>query len=110
MCAHPVADDVAPMDEHLGPTRYVIRVRGILSHRLLTAFPGLHSHTERGDTLLAGALPDQAALHGVLAQIETLGLELLEVRRSRRRGPSAAAKHRAVESVGSDDARSSGRA
>jgi hypothetical protein len=25
--------------------------------------------------------PDQAALHGVLAQVEALGLELLEVRR-----------------------------
>ena len=33
------------------------------------------------DTVLAGALPDQAALHGVLAEIEDLGLELLEVRR-----------------------------
>jgi hypothetical protein len=34
-----------------------------------------------GDTLLRGALPDQSALHGVLAQIEALGLELLELRR-----------------------------
>jgi hypothetical protein len=33
------------------------------------------------DTLLVGALADQAALHGVLAQIEALVLELLEVRR-----------------------------
>jgi hypothetical protein len=33
------------------------------------------------DTLLRGDVPDQAALHGVLAQIEALGLELLEVRR-----------------------------
>jgi len=31
--------------------------------------------------VLHGVLPDQAALHGVLAQIEALGLELLEVRR-----------------------------
>ena len=35
----------------------------------------------RQDTLLRGAVADQAALHGVLAQIEALGLELLEVRR-----------------------------
>jgi hypothetical protein len=72
------------MDEHMGPPHYVIRVRGVLSDRLLTAFPGLRSRAERGYTELAGALPDQAALHGVLAQIEALGLELLEVRRSRR--------------------------
>jgi len=31
--------------------------------------------------VLAGALPDQAALHGVLSEIEALGLELLEIRR-----------------------------
>lgn len=69
----------------MGPTQYVIRVRGVLSDRLLTAFPGLRSRAERGDTVLEGTLPDQAALHGVLAQIEALGLALLEVRRSRRR-------------------------
>lgn len=72
------------MDQHARPTLYVIRIRGILSDRLLTAFPGLRSRTDRGDTELAGALPDQAALHGVLAQIEALGLELVEVRRARR--------------------------
>jgi hypothetical protein len=33
--------------------------------------------------VLAGALPDQAALYGALAQIEALGLKLLEVRRQR---------------------------
>ena len=32
-------------------------------------------------TVLTGTLPDQAALYGALAQIEALGLELLEVRR-----------------------------
>jgi hypothetical protein len=31
--------------------------------------------------VLTGTLADQAALYGVLAQIEALGLELLEVRR-----------------------------
>jgi hypothetical protein len=84
MRAHPADGHAARMNESLRPTRYVIRVRGVLSERLLTAFPALRSRTNRGDTELAGALPDQAALHGVLAQIEALGLELLEVRRSRR--------------------------
>jgi hypothetical protein len=84
MCVHPAGPDVALMDEHLGPTQYEIRVRGVLSDRLLAAFPALRSRADRGDTVLAGALPDQAALHGVLAQIEALGLELVEVRRSRR--------------------------
>ena len=34
-----------------------------------------------GDTVLTGALADQAALYGVLAEVEALGLELIEVRR-----------------------------
>lgn len=60
---------------------YQIRVRGHLGKTMLGAFPALHAQTRGEDTLLAGALADQAALHGVLAQIEALGLELLEVRR-----------------------------
>ena len=63
------------------PARYAIRLRGQLGATLLTAFPGLHAEVRAGETVLAGDLPDQAALHGVLAQIEALGLELLEVRR-----------------------------
>ena len=83
MRTHPTGGDGAPMEAHLGPTTYVIRIRGVLGDRLLIAFPGLQSRTDHGDTELTGALPDQAALHGVLARIEALGLELLEVRRSR---------------------------
>jgi hypothetical protein len=84
MRVHPDGLDAAPMYQHLGPTKYVIRIRGVLSDRLLTAFPEFRARTNRGDTELTGVLPDQAALHGVLVQIETLGLELLEVRRPRR--------------------------
>ena len=56
---------------------YEIRVRGQLSETLLGAFPGLRAEAQGAETVLAGALPDQAALWGVLAQIEALGLELL---------------------------------
>jgi hypothetical protein len=45
------------------------------------AFPSLQARPSGGDTVLTGPLPDRAALHGVLAEIEALGLELLEVRR-----------------------------
>jgi hypothetical protein len=45
------------------------------------AFPALHAEIQDGDTLLQGAIVDQSALHGVLSQIEALGLELLELRR-----------------------------
>jgi hypothetical protein len=62
-----------------GPVRYQFRVRGRLGETLLAAFPELHAQELGSETLLAGQLPDQAALFGVLDRIEALGLELLEV-------------------------------
>lgn len=59
---------------------YEIRVRGYLGELLIGAFPGVQVRTELGVTVLSGLLMDQAALYGVLAGIEGLGLELLEVR------------------------------
>jgi hypothetical protein len=82
---HPVGGDARTMQHGAEPARYTIRVRGRLGETLLSAFPGLHGEFRAGATVLAGELPDQAALHGVLAQIEALGLELLEVRRDRSR-------------------------
>ena len=71
------------MDQHANASRYEIYVGGILSERLLSAFPELHARGLDRVTVLVGDLPDQAALHGVLSRIESLGLELLEVRRTR---------------------------
>ena len=61
---------------------YEIHVRGWLGETLLCAFPGLRAQTHGTDTVLTGQLADQAALYGVLAQIEEFGLELLELRRT----------------------------
>ena len=61
--------------------RYRIRVRGRLGETIRSAFPTLQARARGGDTVLTGPLPDRAALYGVLAEIEALGLELLEVRR-----------------------------
>jgi hypothetical protein len=49
---------------------------------LLGAFPDLGAQADGTETVLTGPLADQAALYGLLAQIEALGLELLEVRRT----------------------------
>jgi hypothetical protein len=67
----------------LKSVQYEIRIRGVLSETLLAAFPGLRGEIVNGETLLTGTLPDLAALYGLLAQIEALGLELLELRRDR---------------------------
>jgi len=53
-----------------------------MTERLLIGFPQLHAYARGGETILTGTLPDQAALYGVLEEIEALGLELLEVRRT----------------------------
>jgi hypothetical protein len=61
---------------------YEFRIRGLLGEILLNAFPELHAEWQGATTVLAGQLPDQSALHGVLTQIEQLGLELLDVHRT----------------------------
>ncbi len=61
--------------------QYEIRVRGHLGETMRTAFPELLARVDGTDTVLTGLLPDQAAVYGVLAAIESLGLELLEMRR-----------------------------
>lgn len=61
---------------------YMIRIRGRLGATALSAFPGMGSEMRRGDTVLTGLLEDQSAVYGVLAQIEALGLEVLELRRA----------------------------
>jgi hypothetical protein len=61
------------------PTRYAIRIRGHLGATALSAFPALASRRDGADTVLSGLL-DQSALYGVLAEIEALGLDLLELR------------------------------
>lgn len=62
------------------PSRYEFRVRGRLGERLLSSFEGFDAEIKPVETILRGSVSDQAALHGILEQIETLGLELVEVR------------------------------
>ena len=63
------------------PGLYIIRIKGRLGATALSAFPTMVPEVEGSDTVLRGLLTDASALFGVLAQIEALGLELLEVRR-----------------------------
>jgi hypothetical protein len=63
------------------PPRYELHIRGHLGETIRSAFQGFTAESGDGRTVLSGVLRDQAALHGVLAQIEALGLELLELRR-----------------------------
>lgn len=69
------------MREQRDARLYQIRVRGRLGQTIRSAFPALRARVDGGDTVLTGVLADQAAVYGVLAEAEALGLELIEVRR-----------------------------
>jgi hypothetical protein len=62
------------------PGLYTIRIRGRLGATALSAFPTMTCELKASETVLTGLLEDPSAVFGVLAQIEALGLELLELR------------------------------
>jgi len=60
-------------------TVYRIVVRSELSDRYAVAFEGMEMETKNGDTILTGDVIDQPHLHGILARINGLGLQLMSV-------------------------------
>ena len=59
---------------------YEIRIKGHLEKHWSDWLGGLAiSHDAQGNSLLTGFVPDQAALHGILAQIHDLGLTLISI-------------------------------
>jgi hypothetical protein len=70
------------------PGLYTIRIKGRLGPTALSAFPSMVPELEGSETVLTGLLEDRSAVFGVLAQIEALGLELLELRKVRARSES----------------------
>ena len=62
------------------PAAYEIRIKGRLSDSLSGAFEDFNAAVRPAETIMRGELRDQSELHGVLDQIQLLGLELVEVR------------------------------
>jgi hypothetical protein len=62
------------------PAPYMIRIKGHLGATMLSAFPAMTPRHHGAHTVLTGLL-DRSALYGVLAEIEALGLDLLEIRK-----------------------------
>jgi hypothetical protein len=71
------------------PDLYTIRIRGRLGATALSAFPSMVSELKGSETVLTGLLLDRSAVFGVVAQIEALGLDLLELRQIGTRPKSA---------------------
>jgi hypothetical protein len=64
------------------PGFYVIRIGGRLGPTALSAFPSMTPVPDGEQTVLSGVLEDSSAVFGLLAQLEAMGLELLEFRRA----------------------------
>ncbi len=74
------------------PLVYRIRIRGQLDPQWSAWFQGLCVAESVGDTTLTGQLADQSALHGVLARIRDLGLELVSVTLEAEQGTQTASE------------------
>jgi hypothetical protein len=70
---------------------YEIRVAGAVPETDLRDMGAIRVAPDQVNTILYG-IPDQAALHGLLARLESLGLDVLEVRRVSAPDPEPAAE------------------
>ena len=68
---------------------YEIRVAGVLPPEALLDFERLTASVEPVETVVHGQLQDQAALNGLLARLETFGIQVIEVRRLQERDAEA---------------------
>lgn len=68
---------------------YEIRVAGVLPAEALLDFGRLTASVEPVETVVHGPIQDQAALQGLLARLETFGVQVVEVRRLHDRNPPA---------------------
>jgi hypothetical protein len=77
----------------LPPSYYEIRVVGVLPPEALLDFERLTASVEPVETVLHGPLRDQAALQGLLARLETFGVQVVEVRRLHESNPPKCEDH-----------------
>lgn len=69
------------MEDALTGGLYEIVVGTVLDDVWAHWFSDLDLRPDGNNTLLSGAVPDQSALHGVLARLRDLGIPILTVRR-----------------------------
>src|SRR5437763_6492520 len=78
-----MSERYTPVEEHEDQHErgfYEIRIKGHLDDRRAAWFGGLTiTRQDNGDTVLAGPVVDQAALHGLLRKVRDLGMPLISV-------------------------------
>ncbi len=80
MDIHNMPDEGNRGNDSNRPMVYEIRLKGHLGSQWQEWLMGLTIRLEEdGDTLLAGTVVDQAALHGILKKVRDLGIPLLAV-------------------------------
>jgi len=67
--------------EAIVSNEYSFRVRGRISPDIVAALDPLQPTAVASETELRGVLVDQAALHGIIARLEQLGVELVGLSR-----------------------------
>jgi hypothetical protein len=67
-------------EKELDKTFYEIQVKGYLDARWNELFDGMNIAWQDNVTTISGMVPDQAALHGLLARVRDYGLVLLSVK------------------------------
>ena len=65
----------------VAPASYEIRIKGRLSDTLSETFEDFTASVKPAETVMRGEMRDQSELYGLLERIQSLGLELIEVRR-----------------------------
>lgn len=64
------------------PAKYEIRIACALSETIRAAFPELGAvQLSPSSTVLSGVIQDQAQLHGLVARLDEMGIEITEIRR-----------------------------
>jgi len=69
-------------DGPLNSTFYTIRIQEKLDERWGEWFEDMTVTADGDGTLIAGYIPDQSALHGVIGRVHRLGLQLVSVNRT----------------------------
>ena len=67
-------------EKELDRTFYEIQVKGYLDARCHELFDGMVIGWKNGVTTISGMVPDQAALHGLLARVRDYGLVLISIK------------------------------